>query len=1088
MISETEKMNLHRPSAMRKFFSFLRHSFLWVLGGVIVLWLSSFLFIASIAKEKIGDLCNGAVYVQSGRFKLFGGVQLKGVVIAKDTPSLADEPIFQADEIEVKFEPWQLLRGKFQVHSIFLKDFLLTADYNVENKQWNFQQLSSRRSSTDQSKIPLVTVRNGTVQVRRMIAGQVKPITTIGLNGQIAAKTGTREYSFRLEADDRFGFQGSLLEGLLKIGDDSEKGRLSMQGRIGMPNTTVFDNAWNLEDIRFECEFDKRQVALKRCDFSMGSGHINIRGAFRETSENHPELNLDVKLKRIKLSDHTEPDAVVYSEPILKLLDSGLRNFLTRYHPTGVGDVELSIQGQLDDFSATEVNGTIVCHDISILNETFPYQIDHLTGQIELSGRNLQLKKLAGRHGDVELMIDGHIQNMGPNAEIDLHMISPNMRFDKDLYRALNESVKKVWFSFSPSGRAGLDYHFQRFANGEKDTTLKLELKKAGLVYDQFPYPLENLTGTIIYEPDHVQFDNLMSHYDDDRKVTLNGQVLELRSKQPNFRIHVEAERIPVDDQLVDAMPVGQRTFFDRLEIDALADMDVDIFRNETGKRLLDFIAKIQIDGKRLVYDGFPLPMTDVHLAADITHESVQLHRFEGMTDGGKVEMSGRFMPTGADTDRPNICLDLDLKQFDLNEAFWEVVEPDADRILRTLRMQGRVNVSGHLAINLTEASCATTDLVIQCSENPVLWAGETLAQATGQLHLVDDKVLFEQFSLLDISLESLPRDFFSDATRELYSTLSPSGKVGITLHDGFIQMGEGGLRTMDVTGGLDLQEFACGHKEAVQQLYGQLDAHLEADFKTGQCRVLAKYDIDHFLMRNYHVTDLQGQLVYDPNTAHFESKQFVANLFDGKVIGDFEVDLSIADKANYKLGLSLSEASVKELLAAEYEQSLENVMEGLASGTLSLEGDLKQLSESRGKVTVHVQNMKLGKQSLMGQILTAMKLRTPKEFVFNEIQAEAYVRGPELIIESARMAGDPLVFRGTGKLNLATQQIEMDLVAFDRFMGKEDTIIDRLARGIGSALWKIEVRGDFNNPKIETVYLSVLKQPLNIFRKKKKE
>ena len=46
-----------------------------------------------------------------------------------------------------------------------------------------------------------------------------------------------------------------------------------------------------------------------------------------------------------------------------------------------------------------------------------------------------------------------------------------------------------------------------------------------------------------------------------------------------------------------------------------------------------------------------------------------------------------------------------------------------------------------------------------------------------------------------------------------------------------------------------------------------------------------------------------------------------------------------------------------------------------------------------------------------------------------------------------------------------------MDLVAFDRLLGTEDTILDLLARGIGSAVWKIEVRGALDNPKVDAVF-----------------
>ena len=62
-----------------------------------------------------------------------------------------------------------------------------------------------------------------------------------------------------------------------------------------------------------------------------------------------------------------------------------------------------------------------------------------------------------------------------------------------------------------------------------------------------------------------------------------------------------------------------------------------------------------------------------------------------------------------------------------------------------------------------------------------------------------------------------------------------------------------------------------------------------------------------------------------------------------------------------------------------------------------------------------------------------------------------------------------------------------MELAAWDRGSKEHQNIQDVLARVIGSALWKIEIHGDVDGPDVEAVYLSVIKQPLNIFKKDEK-
>jgi hypothetical protein len=172
-------------------------------------------------------------------------------------------------------------------------------------------------------------------------------------------------------------------------------------------------------------------------------------------------------------------------------------------------------------------------------------------------------------------------------------------------------------------------------------------------------------------------------------------------------------------------------------------------------------------------------------------------------------------------------------------------------------------------------------------------------------------------------------------------------------------------------------------------------------------------------------------------------------------------------------------------LSAAGGKTPSQQAMQGLAVGRLALEGDIGDFSASRGTFETTIVDMKMGQQSLLGKILTAVQLKRPENFVFSEIDVNAAVLGPELIFDRIRMLGNPLIFYGQGKVNFQSRQIEIELASWDRKLGDEKTILDTLARGISSALWKVEIRGTLDTPEVDAVYLSVLKQPLDIFKKK---
>jgi hypothetical protein len=1089
MISDSEKKNLHEPSAKRRFFLFIRHSLSWMLGGVVLLWLSSFLIIGPVAESKISEQLGGAAYVQFGRVG-FSSVKLRGIMIAETEEALRNRPVLQADAITVRFSPWRLLQGKFQIEDVTVEGLLVAADYDDEHKQWNLESFSFPSSSqpSGPTAIARVNIDGAMVQIRRGRGQQFVPLVAIGLDAQVRSGPQASEYSFSLAVDDRFDFGGSSLSGVLTAGREAEPTRLSVQGDILM-SEPVYENIWNLEDIHVDCTFNAQRITVERCEFSLGDGRAELRGGLELGDEEQRQLDLNVNLEGFVLADTTAANAVVFGQLLKDAPDTVvgrfLRRFLRRFYPVGPVDVEMAIKGPLENLADADVNGRVACRGMSVLYEKFPYPIEQLTGEIVLDGHDLHIHKLSGLHDDVIINIDADILNLGGDREMDIVVSIPNMLFNDDLYNALSDSVKRVWYSFSPKGRAGIDYRYRKFADGQVDKSLTLEMLNASVTYEHFPYPLDNITGTVAVHPDYVLLDNLISRFDDGRTVFLKGQVRELGSGRPDFAIDVLADSIPVDKVLTRAMPARQRAILKRLDIDATANVNIEIKRGTSSEQPLDFLAELQIDGDHLVYHDCNVPMSNVHLLANITNDRVELKSFRAAVDGGTVELSGLLEPTGADPNKPAICLDMDIRRFDLNEIFWQAVDERADVLLGDFRPQGRINLNGHLSLNQSSEVCGASDITIQCSDNLILWNGRQLAKVNGALNIFGEMTFFQDFQVSEIVLESFPRALLPDTLLTVYDAAVPHGTLSIGIRDGFLKYNEQGLRGIDLNVDFEMDQIALGAEQKLHQLCGGASGSISAIPPSGYCLAMMDYDIDHFLWEHYLITDLRGRFDYDSKTGYFKSLNFTAGLYEGLITGDLETDFSNSERTDYQLLMSLEGVDVKQLLSAEYAQAKENVLEGLASGTLTLAGDLKNIQESSGKVSAQVENMKLGRQSIMGQVITAMQFRIPSSFVFDEIEVDGELYGTELSIDSLHLEGKPLAFWGSGRLDLASDEMEIDLVAFDRLLGSDKMILGQIARGIGKAIWKIELSGGVSEPEIDVIYFSVLKQPLNIFKKK---
>lgn len=1060
-----------------------------VLGSLY--YLVGHFIVPSIAEFQIERLSGGAATVHSGRLKGFSGVSLNGVLIAPDANSLTKAPVLQADRIYVHFHPWKILRGRLEVSSIKLSEFLLTADYDPGLKKWNLGGFSvSDRQPSDKWPIPQVTLEKGALRVRSLIGEHLKTLTTIGIHGTVAEKTGRDEYAFSLETDERFGYGPGKLQGGLKLSGKEPHKKFWLNGNLQMPKAGVLRNAWDLHDIHLDCSFDDASIKLNRLEFFLGKSYALIDGQMSRGEGLDYSVNID--LREFGISEQAQPDTIVYGQ-LYDYVEPGLTGFLRRFHPSGTSDVNMTINGHLKDLQASQLLGTIHCRDISVRDNLFPYTIENLEGDIVFSGRSLNLSGLKGKHKQSDFLIKGSIHNFGPQARTDMHTRSGNLHLDEDIYRAISDPVRdpndaKMWYHVCPQGTTEMDNHFQQFPDGRMEQSIRLNLIDVSAMYKFFPYPLENLTGTLVLNSDCIELENITSSYDNGSQIKIDGQILNIKSSEPNYHITCRGDRIPIDDQLIQAMDSPQQAIFKGIDMEAGVNFTVKIFPNQTNRVSPDFIADIELVGSSLMLRDFPLPMRDIGLGAEITRDEVRISRFDAATESGHIHLDNSTLwPRGKDPNRPGFSVNMTLDDFKLNKSFWQVAGPDAENMLGKMRVYGPVDANGLLEINLPEVLCKGNDLTIDFSNNPLEWDSVGLGRIDGRLTVQEANGVFSDFDLTDLPLESLPKDIMSEKAKKFCSAMNPEGFVSIRVSSGSVEMGPRGPLKMDVYSEVAADELMVGRKQPPNRIGGIIEGRLVVDIEDGGWTLTSDYNIDHLKYNNWLVTGLSGSIVHDPETCLLHSNHFQAEFYGGNVTGNLEVDLGKVP--DYKLELDYDEVELCRLpplteTVADYERA----KNGTVSGRLALTGVFDDLSEPRGKFKAKIANLEMGRQSLLGKVLTAVQFRRPEEYIFHEIDLGAEILGPKLILNQVRIIGNPLVFDGTGTMNLKDRQIKVELSVWDRIVTDKQSILDMLARGFGSALWKVQIHGVFESPQVDAVYLSVLKHPLDIFKEKEKE
>ena len=81
-------------------------------------------------------------------------------------------------------------------------------------------------------------------------------------------------------------------------------------------------------------------------------------------------------------------------------------------------------------------------------------------------------------------------------------------------------------------------------------------------------------------------FSDIVSQTDKGR-ITINGQIQSRQSANPDFDIRINAENVPLDNELTQALPEKQKQLWKRLNLGGVVDSDIKYVPRKTGHLVL---------------------------------------------------------------------------------------------------------------------------------------------------------------------------------------------------------------------------------------------------------------------------------------------------------------------------------------------------------------------------------------------------------------------------------------------------------------------------------------------------------------------
>lgn len=208
----------------------------------------------------------------------------------------------------------------------------------------------------------------------------------------------------------------------------------------------------------------------------------------------------------------------------------------------------------------------------------FAPRMSDVSGRFVVQGEQITIDHLTGFVAGIRYAIDGSITGFESDAAFDLTArTAPFTIAENPYYLALlPPTIRNHYTRFSPSGEFVATATLRRpRRGGEVQYSGELDVRNARGRYYKFPFPLDNVNGTIRFSDQQVEIVGLQGH-------GLSGGTLHIRGTitPPGdgaaVQMRITATDVPVDQRLTDAMKPSHRkvvnTFLNRQQYQQLVE------------------------------------------------------------------------------------------------------------------------------------------------------------------------------------------------------------------------------------------------------------------------------------------------------------------------------------------------------------------------------------------------------------------------------------------------------------------------------------------------------------------------------------
>jgi hypothetical protein len=718
------------------------------------------------------------------------------------------------------------------------------------------------------------------------------------------------------------------------------------------------------------------------------------------------------------------------------------RKHWTNYDPEG--DVNVECTASFDGQDWRPVLKLTALNNVSFCCYKFPYRLERGRGSLTLQNKELDVN-LVAFSGAQPVTLKGKFFNPGPEYDGSIEIWGEKIQFDEPLFAAiLKPKSRDAIRSLNPRGT--FDFHTQLWRQPNDPLPrplihqhLRVSLNRCTVTYDKLPYPLYNLQGKLDMRDGQWTTDRELVGVNDTGVVTVSGK-LAASPEADRLTLHVDGERIPLEEELRDALPAQQQQIWAALRPRGNIDLEADVqYDSRVRKPSIDL---------RMVPHGGRLP--------------------------GR-ELTGRA-PAVETAQLPVPPVEPEATLLDDGSAIGTSIAPVAFPY-RIERLGGLVHYrDGQVKLIDVRGRHRATEMRAD---------GWCVIQQEGawQLHL-------DRLSVDRMRLDGDDRELVSAlpaALRQAVAELRPTGPINLK---GVLEFSKAGLQaplqsSWDV--GLYLHQASLRAGPQINNVFGAV--HLRGSSDGTRYSSYGQLELDSLTYRNFQLTEILGPLWFDNQNVYLGTLPFkpadgqprgriTAKLFGGTAAADCHVRLGAVPQ--YRLIATLSGADLGQFAV----ENLTNhqALRGKILANVDLQGSRGQHTLV-GRGDVHLSDADIYELPLVVSLLSIIRAKAPGPTAFTESDIIFQVNGQHVQLKQIDLRGDALDLGGHGELTLDGQTNPIALELHTTVGRGSVPIISGMFSEASQQLLKVHVVGSLEQPQAWTEALPIAGEALNMLR-----